>query len=184
MSTISAAPGTPIKLASTVDGEEKPNDLIEYYNSVFVKEMMSYMKGNSDENNAPPLSPLPKVKSNPPQSPMRKVSDHQNVFVRPLKDTPSDEVLFNPQSPHRQLYSYTVSRSPAKDLDAINALMRTEVERKSNVGKRLLTVDSNMTDSKMEQPPPAKRMLLLPPTAGGVNQKLGLIVQERLGSGE
>ena len=64
MSTISAAPGTPHKLASTVDGEEKPNDLIEYYNSVFVKEMMSYMKGNSDENNAPPLSPLPKVKQN------------------------------------------------------------------------------------------------------------------------
>ena len=68
-----------------------------------------------------------------------------------------------------------------QDLDAINALMRTEVERKSNVGKRLLTDESIMTDREQ---PPAKRMLLLPPTAGGVNQKLGLIVQERLGSGE
>ena len=55
--------GTPHKLASTTDGEDKPNDLIQYYNSVFVKEMMSYMKENSEVNNAPPLSPLPKVKN-------------------------------------------------------------------------------------------------------------------------
>ena len=68
-----------------------------------------------------------------------------------------------------------------QDLDAINALMRTEVERKSNVGKRLL--DDLSTDAN-EHPPTAKRVLLMPPTAGGVNQKLGLIVHERTGSGE
>merc|ERR1711997_24714 len=156
------------------------NDLIQYYNSVFVKEMMSYMKENSEVNNAPPLSPLPKVKPHPPQSPMRKVSDHHPVFIRPLKVTPSDEVLFNPQSPHRPL-CYSFSRSPAKDLDAINALMRTEVERKSTVGKRLL---DDLSADANEQPPTAKRVLLMPPTAGGVNQKLGLIVHERTGSGE
>ena len=55
--------------------------------------------------------------------------------------------------------------------------MRSEVERKSNVGKRLLTDDTPEESAPAE--PSAKRMLLLPPTAGGVNQKLGLIVQER-----
>ena len=41
-------------------GEEtKPNDLIQYYNLIFVKEMMSYI--TTADSNAPPLSPLPKV---------------------------------------------------------------------------------------------------------------------------
>ncbi len=45
--------------SSVASEDEKPNDLIQYYNKVFVKEMMSYM--TTTENNAPPLSPLPKV---------------------------------------------------------------------------------------------------------------------------
>ena len=72
---------------------------------------MSYMSQSEDK--APPLSPLPKVKPHPPQSPLRKVSDHHTVFIRPLKMTPSDEVMFNPQSPHKPL-CYSFSRSPAK----------------------------------------------------------------------
>ena len=59
-----AAPGTPLRGPSSFDGEEKPNNLIQYYNEVFVKQMMSYMK-NTDTD--PPLSPLPKVKPHPPQ---------------------------------------------------------------------------------------------------------------------
>lgn len=91
--------------------KEEPNDLIQYYNLVFVKEMMSYM--TTTDSNAPPLSPLPKVKTQITQSPIRKVSEHHSVFIRPLKNTPSDEVMFNPSSPHRPL-SYSFSRSPAK----------------------------------------------------------------------
>ena len=68
-----------------------------------------------------------------------------------------------------------------QDLDKINALMQKEVERKSNVGKRLL---DDLSTEATEQPPTAKRVLLMPPNAGGVNQKLGLIVHERTGSGE
>ena len=83
---------------------------------------------------------------------------------------------------YRYTLFWTLPYFDLQDLDKINALMRDEVERKSNVGKRLLTDDSNSDPN--EQPPTAKRMLLLPPTAGGVNQKLGLIVHERTGSGE
>ena len=59
-----------------------------------------------------------------------------------------------------------------QDLDAINKLMRTEVERKSSVGKRLLSDDTQIVDSE----PMAKRMLVMAPN---VPQKLGLIVAER-----
>ena len=51
----------------------------------------------------------------------------------------------------------------------------------SSVGKRLL---DDLSADANEPLPAAKRVLLMPPTAGGVNQKLGLIVQERTGTGE
>ena len=91
--------------------DEKPNDLIHFYNLVFVKEMMHYM--TTTDNNAPPLSPMPKMKTHPPQSPIRKVSENRNVFIRPLKSHPGEEVVFNPQSPRKPL-CYQFSRSPAK----------------------------------------------------------------------
>lgn len=105
-------PMTPSKYASVGPEGEKPNDLIKFYNAVFVKRLMSYMK-NFVDNSAPPLSPLPKVKTHPPVSPFRKVSNNSSVFIRPLKSTPHDEVRYNPHSPHRPL-CYSFSRSPAK----------------------------------------------------------------------
>ena len=47
-----------------------------------------------------------------------------------------------------------------KDLAAINELMRTEVQRKSKVGKRLLTDDHGNEETL--EPPPAKMQLILP----------------------
>ena len=40
---------------------------------------------------APPLSPLPKLRAHP-QSPCRKISDSHSVFIRPLKANPNDVV--------------------------------------------------------------------------------------------
>ena len=56
--------------------------------------------------------------------------------------------------------------------------MRSESERKSNIGKRLLSDESGNAEGE----PTAKRMLLLNPGTGAVNQKLGLIVQQRANS--
>ena len=137
----SKPPPTPTKAAnaSTVaDGEER-GDLIKFYNDVFMHRLQEFgLKfKRSRQAEAPPLSPLPKLRVTP-QSPCRKVSENHSVFIRPLKQAPSDVVTFNPSSPHKPL-SYSFSRSPAKDLAAINALMRNERDqRKSSATKRLL----------------------------------------------
>lgn len=68
----------------------------------------------SRQNEAPPLSPLPKLRAHP-QSPCRKISDNHSVYIRPLKVNANDSsfVTFNPHSPHKPL-TYSFSRSPAK----------------------------------------------------------------------
>ena len=68
----------------------------------------------SRQNEAPPLSPLPKpLLRAHPQSPCRKISDNHSVYIRPLKVNASDTVTYNPHSPHKPL-TYSFSRSPAK----------------------------------------------------------------------
>ena len=173
-----ATPATPNKEEKE---KELPNDLIKFYNEVFFKDLKSYMS-NFVQNTDPPLSPLPKVKTHPPPSPIRKVSENHAVFIRPLKNNPSDEVKYNPQSPPPPL-CYTFSRSPSKDLKKINDLMAKETERKSSttgslVGKRLLA------DDQAGEQPPAKRLLLLPAQGTtGVNARLELIIGDRANAG-
>lgn len=181
-------PPTPTKLAgaSTIlDGEER-GDLIKFYNQVFMVRLQEFSLKfkRSRQTEAPPLSPLPKLRAHP-QSPCRRVSENHPVYIRPLKATPNDMVTYNPHSPHKPL-SYSFSRSPAKDLAAINALMRTEVERKSRVGKRLLADESESTVQTfvIQQPanateePPVK-MQIISQGSGALNAKLGMVLGDR-----
>lgn len=113
---------------------------------------------------------------------------------------------FNPQSPHKPL-SYSFSRSPAKDLARINALMRVEVEKKSATRKRLLADEEEAENSSpavveastttaaaaaadgqtqmilvQEGDAPAVKMQIVqaaPREAGAVNTKLELVLGER-----
>lgn len=161
-------PPTPGRMAasSTVgqDGEER-GDLIKFYNSVYLPLVQDFalrfsVKRNGQETNLPPLSPLPQLRANP-SSPCRKVSDLHSVFIRPLK--PNNTLHMN-QSPIKPL-SYTFSRSPAKDLAAINEMMRSQGSRK--VGKRLLQDEEEVTTNKrvmlddMEVPNTRKIQLVL-----------------------
>lgn len=196
-------PPTPTRLAATstnVDGEER-GDLIKFYNNVFMQRLQEFSLRfkRSRVAEAPPLSPLPKLRAHP-QSPCRKVSDHHSVYIRPLKATPSDKVSFNPHSPHKPL-SYSFSRSPAKDLTAINTLMRSEAERKSATRKRLLADDGAapatgatqgveqqqvlLVSGGNEDEPPMK-MQIIPAgsvvtaqTTGAVNTRLELVLGDR-----
>jgi retinoblastoma-like protein 1 len=170
-------PPTPTRLAGTstrMDGEER-GDLIKFYNTVFMEclQEFSLRFKRSRLNEVPPLSPLPKLRAHP-QSPCRRLSENHSVFIRPLKSTPNDMVTYNPSSPHKPL-SYCFSRSPAKDLKAINDLMRTEGERKTAIGKRLLSDEASFV---LEDEPPTK-LQLVAAAAGAVNAKLGLVLGDR-----
>ena len=110
-------PPTPTKLAATstvaMNGEER-GDLIKFYNEVFMEKLqefsLKFKKSRQDE--APPLSPLPKLRTHP-QSPIRRISDNHSVFIRPLKSNANESVTYNTLSPHKPL-TYSFSRSPAK----------------------------------------------------------------------
>ena len=80
----------------------------------------------SRQNEAPPLSPLPKLRAHP-QSPCRKISDNHSVYIRPLKVNATDTVTYNAQSPHKPL-TYSFSRSPAKVSNWILLLLRVYVD--------------------------------------------------------
>ncbi|KDR16463.1 retinoblastoma-like protein 2 [Zootermopsis nevadensis] len=90
-------------------------------------------------------------------SPYRRVSDKHTVYIRSLEP----KVL--PTSPTQPL-SYCFSRSPAKDLRAINNMIQIDSKR---VGKRLLVDDS------ADAPPPKQH------TAAA--RRLQDLIGERLG---
>merc|ERR550534_679300 len=134
-------PPTPGRCAasSTVgEDREERGDLIKFYNAVFLPLVQEYAlrfkksSGSSQPGpNMPPLSPLPQLRANP-SSPRRKVSESHSVFTRPLK--PNNGLLQQGLhvSPVKPL-SYSFSRSPAKNLAAINEMVRNEGMRRAEV---------------------------------------------------
>ena len=94
----------------------------------------------------------------------------------------------NPLSPDKPL-SYSFSRSPAKDLAKINALMQTEARNAKPVGKRLLADDPAEGQGQVyllqggDGGPPVKMQLLnsggIVAAGGTVNNKLELILNDR-----
>ncbi|XP_071875426.1 retinoblastoma-like protein 1 isoform X3 [Bombus fervidus] len=161
-----AAPPTPTNMAGTSQnfGEETRGDLIKFYNTVYVpqvKEVANKLGLARGSVMNLSLSPLPKGKP-PASSPVRRVTS--SIMTRTLDPKAISA------SPAPQL-SYCFSRSPAKDLEAINKMM-ISVDPKRSVGKRLLTdeTDVEMTDGG---PSPIKK------TTTFVARKLENIIGER-----
>ncbi|XP_020721612.2 retinoblastoma-like protein 1 isoform X4 [Bombus terrestris] len=161
-----AAPPTPTNMAGTSQnfGEETRGDLIKFYNTVYVpqvKEVANKLGLARGSVMNLSLSPLPKGKP-PASSPVRRVTS--SIMTRTLDPKAISA------SPAPQL-SYCFSRSPAKDLEAINKMM-ISVDPKRSVGKRLLTdeTDVEMSDGG---PSPIKK------TTTFVARKLENIIGER-----
>ncbi|QQP58075.1 Retinoblastomalike protein 1like, partial [Caligus rogercresseyi] len=176
-------PPTPTRLAasSTIseDGEER-GDLIKFYNTVFMERLQEFSLKfkRSRQSEAPPLSPLPKLRS------------HPQIFIRPLK-TSANEVVMN-SSPHKPL-QYNFNRSPANysgpvfftisfffsllELECINELMR-EAEKKSTRGKRLLVEEDEGSSSKSRKMDESSCFLLPPPAWSNTEAGLAHLVEE------
>ncbi|RWS02001.1 Retinoblastoma-like protein 1 [Dinothrombium tinctorium] len=128
-------PPTPTRLAGTgsqFDFGEERGDLIMFYNRVYVPEMGTYIMKFNAENSSPPLSPLPRLASNP-ISPYRRISNNHSLYISPMKTANF------PPSPKRPM-SYCFLRSPAKDLKAINEMLKRNNGTEKQAGcKRILT---------------------------------------------
>ncbi|XP_024888513.1 retinoblastoma-like protein 1 isoform X5 [Temnothorax curvispinosus] len=157
-------PPTPTNMAGTsqnFDGEIR-GDLIKFYNTMYVPQVKEFANKFGSARGSVmnlSLSPLPKGKA-PANSPVRRVTS--SIMTRTLDPKAISA------SPAPQL-SYCFSRSPAKDLEAINKMM-ISVDAKKSVGKRLLTDD---TDVEMTEGSSPKK------TATFVARKLENIIGER-----
>lgn len=162
----SVAPPTPTNMAGTSQnfGTETRGDLIKFYNTVYVPQVKEFVNRFSSRGGVNlTLSPLPKSKPTT-KSPVRRVTN--SVMTRTLD--PKAIIA----SPAPQL-SYCFSRSPAKDLEAINRMM-ISVDARKSVGKRLLSDDTDVEMSSGEQSPAKKTV-----TTPFVARKLENIIGER-----
>ncbi|XP_015604539.1 retinoblastoma-like protein 1 isoform X2 [Cephus cinctus] len=162
------APPTPTNMAGTSRnfGPETRGDLIKFYNTVYVpqvKEVANKLGWSRGGVMNLALSPLPQSKPSA-RSPVRRVTN--SVTTRTLDPTAITA------SPAPQL-SYSLGRSPAKDLEAINKMM-ISVDAKKSVGKRLLTDDTDIEMTSVEHSPAKKNM-----TTSFVTRKLENIIGER-----
>ncbi|KAK3927281.1 Retinoblastoma-like protein 1 [Frankliniella fusca] len=159
--------GSPTDAAGTSNNfrGEVRGDLIKFYNEVFVSKMKAFAQKfcSDSQNDSLPLSPLP-VCNSQPSVPRRRVTDKLPVFISSLN--PQDVTV----SPSK-LLDYKFSRSPARDLRAINNMIQVDGSRK--VAKRLLADDS--TDEASLPKIPANDL---------VSRKLHSIIGDRIGQSQ
>ncbi|KAI5708887.1 hypothetical protein M8J76_005480 [Diaphorina citri] len=118
------------------NGKEERGDLIKFYNMVYVKVMQDFARKFS--RSLPPelltLSPLPVGRAGGGgSSPYRRVSDKFGLFIRSL-----DHTVF-PLTPAGNSNTYCFTRSPAKDLHAINSMIRSDFDSASSGGSQLIS---------------------------------------------
>ncbi len=107
---------------------EERGDLIKFYNSVYVKIIQNFALKFSTKSTSKDeplvLSPLP-VSRSKTSSPYRRISEKHSIFIRCLDS--ADSVAPSPVKP----LSYYFSRSPAKDLQAINNMIQINAVKRS-----------------------------------------------------
>ncbi|XP_064599560.1 retinoblastoma-like protein 1 [Liolophura sinensis] len=157
-------PPTPTRFSGTGSSfeYEERGDLITFYNQVYVEKMRMFCVKFSSQNkkgDCPPLSPLPMPRSQP--SSPRRVSTNHSVYICPHKTGSA------PTTPSKGM-SYQFSRSPAKDLRAINNMIK--------MGERRITVKRSLQVDQEEEilTSPAKRAY-----PGSLERRLQSISNER-----
>ncbi|XP_072943092.1 retinoblastoma-like protein 1 isoform X2 [Epargyreus clarus] len=107
------------------DGEGSPErgDLINFYNKVYVQCMQNFaLRFTGRHKDECGLSPLPAGRGAAARSPAgQRVSERHQLYVKPL---PAPHAAAAPPQHH---LTYRFSRSPAKDLHAINTMVSCEV---------------------------------------------------------
>ncbi|XP_075393488.1 retinoblastoma-like protein 2 isoform X1 [Tenrec ecaudatus] len=115
----SSAPPTPTRLTGVNSDleEEERGDLIQFYNSIYIKRIKTFAIKYSQANimDAPPLSPYPFVRTSSPRR--IQLSQSHPIYISPHKN----ETMLTP----REKIFYYFSNSPSKRLREINSMIRT-----------------------------------------------------------
>uniref|UniRef100_A0A1B6EEJ0 Retinoblastoma-like protein 1 n=2 Tax=Clastoptera arizonana TaxID=38151 RepID=A0A1B6EEJ0_9HEMI len=156
-------------ITSTPADYEDRCDIIKFYNTVYVQKLQNFARrftGRCPQNENITLSPL-LVNQTHTKSPRKRISERHPVYIRVLDST--DPKVF-PPSPTKPL-SYCFSRSPAKDLLAINKMIQigSMVNR-----KRLLNDDDKEGDLESGISPPKQS------TGAAVTRRVQDLFVERL----
>lgn len=122
---------------------EERGDLIQFYNSIFTDRLRKFVLKFSTQNQAgdtPKLSPLPQLRSQ--KASPRRVSNNHELYISPhrtavTKSTPKG-------------LSYCINKSPARDLLAINKMIRSGGPKVMTPLKRTLEVDRD--EDSLESP--------------------------------
>ncbi|GFS21266.1 retinoblastoma-like protein 1 [Elysia marginata] len=173
-------PPTPTKFlghAENVNQEDERGDLIQFYNAVYLKKIrnfaMKFTEKSTDLTDQPKLSPLPAGRSMT-LSP-RRVSSNHSLFISPVQGQAALSSLQN-----RGL-SYSINKSPSKELQAINKMIRQgaalvqahggpQLQQHAHMGtiksaKRVLEVDQE--EDSVQSPAAKSRMLTVSTVSGG-----------------
>ncbi|CAK1550681.1 unnamed protein product [Leptosia nina] len=129
-------------LISHGDKGSERGDLINFYNRVYVQCMQNFaLRFTGRNRDECSLSPLPAGRGDATYSPGgQRVSCTHQLYVKPL--------TASPPPPRKHHLTYRFSRSPAKDLHAINTLVSSEVggPRQRPTGPMRLVYNSALID--------------------------------------
>ncbi|PZC83765.1 hypothetical protein B5X24_HaOG206922 [Helicoverpa armigera] len=130
-------------------GESSPErgDLINFYNKVYVQCMQSFaLRFTGKHKDECSLSPLPSGRGAAAWSPAgQRVSERHQLYVKPLVTPP----------PHHHHLTYRFSRSPAKDLHAINTMVSCETGGLTALGVKRGAEAGGDAGKRPRQHPPA-----------------------------
>ncbi|PVD21293.1 hypothetical protein C0Q70_19465 [Pomacea canaliculata] len=140
-------PPTPTRLGGSGGAfdfnTEERGDLIQFYNTVFTDRMRKFALKFSAQNQSgdqPKLSPLPQMRSHSGSA--RRVSNNHEVYISPHRTT-------IPKTTPKGM-SFCINKSPAKDLRAINTMIRMGDSKMVTSHKRSLEVDHD--EESLESP--------------------------------
>ncbi|CAH1404960.1 unnamed protein product [Nezara viridula] len=130
-----------LKDSDLTDIKEERIDIIKFYNTIYITKVKSLVRkfNCSSDTDRIILSPIPQQVTTPPNT--RRISEKHSLYLRSFELDKNGE-----NSPNSASHlSYRFSRSPAKDLRAINNMVsKPDVFR---VGKRLLADDDEEKNS-------------------------------------
>lgn len=164
-------------LIRKLDSNEIRDDIIQFYNEIYIKEMKAYVTLylNSDKQTTPNLHLSPVPKTNAPIFTPRKVINNDMIFVSPGK--PQLHI-------QRSKLVFRLNKSPQRSLIPINEMIKrneNKIKASTSTNKRRLISDSEL-DDEADSSSQTSQPKITVVSANNFAKKLQNISKERINS--